>query len=82
MSVQSKSLSEITQQAITLLAKKIGIANTVRFLNQFSTGYGDYTQERETLFADLTIDKILSELKRRPGGRRGRGKLAAGRPRG
>lgn len=54
MSVQAKSLTEITEQAIALLTKEIGIVDTVRFLNQFTTGYGDYTQEREALFADLT----------------------------
>lgn len=59
MSVQAKSLSQITQQAIEILSKEIGIANTVRFLNQFSTGYGDYTEEREDLFKDLTLDDIL-----------------------
>lgn len=59
MSVQAKSLSQITQQAIEVLFKEIGIANTVRFLNQFSTGYGDYTEEREDLFKDLTLDDIL-----------------------
>lgn len=59
MSGQTKSLSEITQQAIEVLSKEIGIANTVRFLNQFSTGYGNYTEERESLFKDLTLDEIL-----------------------
>lgn len=62
MSGQTKSLSEITQQAIELLSKKIGIANTVRFLNQFSTGYGNYTEERESLFKDLTLDEILKRM--------------------
>lgn len=28
---------------------EIGVANTVRFINQFSTGYGNYTEERENL---------------------------------
>ncbi len=69
MNIQTKPLSEITQQAIELLAKEIGIVNTVRFLNQFTTGYGDYTQEREGLFKDLTLDEILSAMKKVPGQR-------------
>ena len=56
MSVQPKPLSELTQQAIDILFKEIGIVNTVRFLNQFTTGYGDYTEERESLLKDLTLD--------------------------
>jgi hypothetical protein len=69
MNVQTKPLSEITQQAIDLLFKEMGIVNTMRFLNQFTTGYGDYTQEREALFKDLTLDEILSALKHVPGQR-------------
>jgi len=59
MSVQHKPLSELTQQAIDILFKEIGIVNTVRFLNQFTTGYGDYTEERESLLKDLTLDEIV-----------------------
>lgn len=28
------------------------------------TGYGNYTEEREALFADLTLDDIVAEIKR------------------
>jgi hypothetical protein len=66
MNVQTKPLSEITQQAIDLLFKEMGIVNTMRFLNQFTTGYSDYTQEREALFKDLTLDEILSAMKNVP----------------
>ena len=52
MNVQAKPLNEITRQAIDLLSKEMGIADTVRFLNQFTTGYADYTEEREALFKD------------------------------
>jgi hypothetical protein len=67
MSVQAKPLIEITQQAIALLTKEIGIVDTVRFLNQFTTGYGDYTEEREALFAHLTLEEILAALKQSRG---------------
>ena len=66
MNVQTKPLSEITQQALTLLAKELGLADTVRFLNQFTAGYGDYTRERDILFADLTLDELLSAIKAKP----------------
>jgi hypothetical protein len=66
MSVQVKPLSELTRQAIDLLSKEMGIVDTVRFLNQFTTGYGNYTEEREALFKDLTLDEILATLKKAP----------------
>jgi len=62
MSSQTKSLNEITQQAIQVLSKEIGIASTVRFLNQFSIGYGNYTEERESFFKDSTLDEILKRM--------------------
>ena len=38
----------------------------MRFLNQYGAGYGDYTKERETLFADLTLGDIIKEIKEHP----------------
>jgi len=67
MNIETKSLSDITQQALALLAKELGIADTVRFLNQFTAGYGDYTTERDTLFGDLTLDEILAAIRNKPG---------------
>ena len=66
MNVQAKPLSEITRQAIDLLSKEMGIVDTVRFLNQFTTGYGNYIEEREDLFKDLTLDEILATTKKPP----------------
>jgi len=63
MITQTKNLNEITQQAIEVLFKEVGIANTIRFLNQFSTGYGNYTEERENLFEDLTLNEVLAKFK-------------------
>jgi hypothetical protein len=63
MITQTKNLSEITQQSIEVLFKEVGIANTIRFLNQFSTGYGNYTEERENFFEDLTLNEVLAKFK-------------------
>jgi len=64
MSIQPKPLSELTQQALDVLFKEIGIVNTVRFLNQFTRGYGDYTEERESLLKDLTLDEIVEATRK------------------
>ena len=61
--LETKPLNQITQEAIQVLYQKIGVVNTVRFLNQFTTGYGDYTVERDALFADMPLDDILTEIK-------------------
>ena len=64
MIVEARPLVEITQEANRILSKEIGIVDTVRFVNQFTVGYGDYTAERQQLFADLGLDDIVSEIKR------------------
>ena len=62
MKIQTKSLNDISQEAITLLCQQIGLTNTIRFINQFTTGYGNYTEEREQLFANMTVDDVISEI--------------------
>lgn len=64
MTAESKSLTEITQEAIRLLLREMGIVNTLRFLNQYTTGYGNYTKERAQLFGRLTLDEIIAEMKK------------------
>ena len=63
MVVEAKPLAEINQEAIKILYQKLGIVNTVRFLSQFTIGYGNYTEEREALFGKLTLDEVISEIK-------------------
>jgi len=63
MVVEIKPLAEITRDAIRVLCQEIGVVNTVRFVNQFTIGYGNYTEERKTLFAEVTMDEIVAELK-------------------
>ena len=39
-------LADLTQSAIHILCREMGVVNTTRFLNQFSLGQGNYTEER------------------------------------
>jgi hypothetical protein len=57
-------LAEITKEALRVLYKEIGVVNTIRFVNQFTTGYGNYVEERKILFADMTLDELFSEMKK------------------
>lgn len=62
MTTQLKPLSEVNHQAIRLLVEQIGVVNTFRFVNQFTTGHGNYTEERDALFGHLTLDDIVSAI--------------------
>jgi hypothetical protein len=46
-----------------VLYKEIGVVNTLRFINQFTTGYGNYTEEREKLFEGMSLDDVVFEIK-------------------
>ncbi|MBM4334169.1 MAG: hypothetical protein FJ117_23660 [Deltaproteobacteria bacterium] len=65
MAIEARPLVEITKEALKVLNKEMGIVDTVRFINQFTTGYGDYTQDREQLFKDMTLDDIISAVKKK-----------------
>lgn len=63
-----KPLVEITQEAFRILYKELGIGDTLRFVNQFTSGrrassHRNYTDERRRLFANQTLDDILNEIK-------------------
>ena len=60
-----RPLIEINQQAIRLLYKKLGVVDAVRFLKQFTQGYGNYTQEREVIFAEKSLEEIVNKIEKR-----------------
>ena len=64
MAIEARPLAEITAVALKTLYREIGIVDTVRFINQFTTGYGDYTHERQELVAGMTLDDMVSQIKR------------------
>ena len=62
INVETRPLVEITQEALRLLYQELGIVNTVRFLNQFTAGFGNYTEERRAMIEDETLEDVWSEL--------------------
>jgi hypothetical protein len=64
MITDTRPLIEINQQAINLLYKELGVVDAVRFLKQFTQGFGDYTKEREVLFANKSVQEIVSEIEK------------------
>jgi hypothetical protein len=60
---EARPLAQITAEAIRILYREIGIVDTLRFINQYTAGYGDYTAQREELFVGMTLDSIVSEIR-------------------
>jgi hypothetical protein len=53
------------QQAIRLLFREVGVADTMRFIGQFITPSGDYTRDRHTLLGDPSVEELFAEARRR-----------------
>lgn len=65
MTAEIRPLAEINRQATSALIRELGVADTLRFLGQFSMGSGDYTKERAEWFGSISLDEITGQIKLR-----------------
>lgn len=63
MTANMQPISEVTQRGTQALIKEIGVVDTIRFLNQFRSGSGDYTIERTQLFKGMSVNDIVRDIK-------------------
>ena len=63
MSAHLQPIAELTHRAKNALVNELGAIDTMRFLNQFRAGNGDYTKDRVDLFRKDTVKSILAEIK-------------------
>lgn len=45
------------------LTERLGPAGAMRFMMQYDPGHGDYTKERQEIFADLDVDELLGAVR-------------------
>ena len=55
--------NDIREAGIHVLMETLGPANTIRFLQQFDPGHGDYTAERQKLLGNPTMAELVQEIK-------------------
>ena len=65
MSANIQPISELTHRGTHALIRELGIVDTIRFLNQFRAGHGNYTVEREQLFEGMSVKDLIAEIKER-----------------
>jgi len=65
MSTPTWSPSALRRRGLQALAEVLGPVGMARFLQQFETGVGDYTKEREQWLKDIDIKTILEEIRKR-----------------
>ena len=64
MNVPTQPLSEVTREAVTVLVRELGVARTLRFLGQYRTGQGNYTEERHHFLEDGPLDELIEQAQR------------------
>lgn len=65
MNVQNMSLEQIRIVGMEVLMRELGLVGMVRFMQQFETGYGDYSRDRHQWLDDQTMDTVLRRLRTR-----------------
>ena len=65
MKVQQTNPAILRKMGLEALCKSLGPLGMVRFLQQYETGTGDYTRERDLWLKDIDIESIAIELKNR-----------------
>lgn len=56
---------EIRKKGLDALNKALGPIGMVRFLQQYESGSGDYTKERNQWLNDVTIDSVVEEISKK-----------------
>ncbi len=67
MKQREVSPAQIRDRGIEALAKALGPVGMVRFLQQFDTGSGDYTHDREQWLKEISVRDAVGEIKRQRG---------------
>jgi len=62
MKAQQTNPAILRKLGLEALCKSLGPLGMVRFLQQYETGTGDYTKERDLWLKDIDIESIAVEL--------------------
>lgn len=64
MNPATMTLEQVRLTGLKALSRDLGPVGLVRFLQQFETGYGDYTVERHRWLAEPTVQELAQEIER------------------
>lgn len=53
------TLNEINNEAFELPYKELGLSKTIRFINQYSAGQGNYTNLKEKMLENKFVEDIV-----------------------
>lgn len=64
MAVTVRELEKIRREGLKALKEKLGVEGMIKFIQMYSDGKGNYTEERKEILKDVTIEdfeKFLAE---------------------
>ncbi|MEM1221908.1 MAG: hypothetical protein AAGH40_04035 [Verrucomicrobiota bacterium] len=64
MSEPASTMKEMNAAAHEALRERLGVADAVRFLNQYEKGQGNYTQERDADCDGMSVEEAASEIRK------------------
>ena len=62
MNLATMTLEQVRLAGLKALSRDLGPVDLVRFLQQFETGYGDYTAERHRWLGERTVQDLAQEI--------------------
>ena len=65
MGLATMTLEQVRLTGLKALSRDLGPVGLVRFLQQFETGYGDYTTERHRWLGESTVQYLAQEIEHR-----------------
>jgi hypothetical protein len=65
MSIQHRTLDELRIAGLEALARELGAVGMVRFLQQFETGWGDYSVERHEWLDQADVQMLAERIRQR-----------------
>jgi hypothetical protein len=65
MSTQTLAADKIRTKGVRVLTRELGAAGMVQFMQQFSSGRGDYSKERHKILGHVTVNEIVDEIRRK-----------------
>lgn len=61
----TKTQQELVRQGYQALVDTLGVVDTIRFIQHFSPGQGDYTKERHEWLDQISRENIFTSMKQR-----------------
>jgi hypothetical protein len=60
---RQRTFKEVRRDGIAALLETLGPVDTIRFIQRFDLGSGDYTAERAALLGNPSVDELYEEMK-------------------